>query len=174
MIFQKKKRYNILLDLSKAIAYLHCHTKEIIHGDIKPDNVMITKFGQVKLCDLGLSKIKQDVQVSMMSTSNVRGTPMYMSPEQLLESKTSSRKTDVYSFGVTMFEVLYEEFVYEADNVEELCISLQNSEIPQKLWRKRQDPGYNLIHQCLQFEPTARPDAMILIEELKALCFLPA
>ena len=163
------KKYDILCELSKAVAYLHCHKMRIAHGDIKPTNVMVTKFGQVKLCDLGLSKMKLDAEHSEISTAHPKGTPMYMSPEQLLDSKRSSTKTDVYSLGVTMFEVLFEDYLYDAECVDDLRKSYQNMEMPRKLQNIQQEPCYSLIQRCLHFEPNARPVALSIVEELEML-----
>ena len=67
-------KYDILCDVAKAIAHLHSYDPPIIHGDIKPGNIMITRRKEVKLCDLGSSKIKYD---SSMATTTVKGTPVY-------------------------------------------------------------------------------------------------
>ncbi|KAG8902811.1 hypothetical protein FRC01_009463 [Tulasnella sp. 417] len=93
-------RRGLLCDIASAIAYLH--SLEIIHGDIKARNILVSQDGEVRLCDFGLSKH------SSWTTSEGRkgaGTIRWQSPE-LLFDEPKSFKSDVYAFGITTYEVL--------------------------------------------------------------------
>ncbi|KAG9043647.1 hypothetical protein FS837_009307 [Tulasnella sp. UAMH 9824] len=93
-------RRGLLCDIASAIAYLH--SLEIIHGDIKARNILVSQDGEVRLCDFGLSKY------SSWTTSEGRkgaGTIRWQSPE-LLFDESKSFKSDVYAFGITIYEVL--------------------------------------------------------------------
>lgn len=78
------------------------HSKRIIHRDIKPGNIMLTSKKVVKIVDFGLARVIEEVRRGYTVTS---GTPYYMSPEQTLGEEVDHR-TDIYSLGVTMYEML--------------------------------------------------------------------
>ena len=172
------KKCDILLQTSRAIAYLHNFKPTIIHGDIKPSNIMMTKNGRVKVCDLGLSKLKQNSSLTLVTTAAVSGTPLYLSPEQLLQSKTSSIQSDVYALGATMYEIIFETTLWdvddgtnrELDDLTKLKKKVQAEEIPKDLHKKQSHPCYSLILSCVQFDHRNRPHALAIVSELEKLC----
>ena len=92
----------VMLKLCDALNY--ALDKGIIHRDIKPGNIMISKTSEVKLLDLGLSKIvnnKNDLE-----EGNIVGTPIYMSPEQFIDSNSVDHRADLYSLGATFYHLL--------------------------------------------------------------------
>ncbi len=91
----------VIDQLCVALEYAHQYT---IHRDIKPENVMIEEDGRVKLMDFGISKLMDNTQ--MTGVSVVMGTPYYMSPEQLRNSRDVDARADIYSVGVVLYEVL--------------------------------------------------------------------
>ena len=88
-------------ELCAALEYAHRFT---IHRDIKPENVMILPDGSVKLMDFGISKLMANTRLT--GASVVMGTPFYMSPEQLRNSRDVDQRADLYSVGVMLYEVL--------------------------------------------------------------------
>ena len=96
-----KKSLYIVDELCAALEYAHQYT---IHRDIKPENVMISTEGKVKLMDFGISKLMSNTR--MTGASVVMGTPFYMSPEQLKNSRDVDARADVFSVGVVMYEVI--------------------------------------------------------------------
>ncbi|MHC4660988.1 MAG: protein kinase domain-containing protein [Planctomycetota bacterium] len=88
-----------------ALALDHAQKNSIVHRDIKPDNIMLSKDGTAKLCDLGLAK-SIAVDGSLTQTGVAIGTPFYISPEQAKGAEKIDIRSDIYSLGVTLFHML--------------------------------------------------------------------
>ncbi len=104
-LIKKKRRLSIrntVIIFSKICQGLeYAHQQNVIHRDIKPSNIMISNKGEVKIMDFGLAKI---VNKAMQDRTLVRGTPLYMSPEQV-HGDGIGRRSDIYSLGITVFEM---------------------------------------------------------------------
>ncbi|KAI3419811.1 Non-specific serine/threonine protein kinase, partial [Psidium guajava] len=103
-VLEWQERLNIALGTARGLAYLHrgCEQK-IIHCDIKPENILLHDRFQAKISDFGLSKLLNPEQSSLFTT--MRGTRGYLAPEWLTSSAISE-KTDVYSFGMVLLELV--------------------------------------------------------------------
>ena len=107
------------LTLDEAIQYLFqiaqalyfIHERGLIHRDIKPDNVFVTKDKQIKLLDFGLARAEQ-TSVKLTISDNALGTPNYMAPE-IMTNTPLDHLADIYSFGVLAFELLTKELPYQ-------------------------------------------------------------
>ena len=82
-----------------ADALAHAHEMNLIHRDIKPDNILVTKKGVVKVADFGLAKALDDGEMSMTQSGTGLGTPLYMPPEQARDAKIVDHRTDIYALG---------------------------------------------------------------------------
>ncbi len=109
---EKKGPPEVLLGLSimrqVAAALQRASELGIVHRDIKPENILLTRKGEVKVADFGLSRVyaEDGEQPLHLTQSGVTmGTPLYMSPEQVEGKKTIDHRTDIYSFGVTCYQM---------------------------------------------------------------------
>lgn len=105
----------IFLQVLQGVAY--AHQIQVIHRDIKPGNIIITREGRAKITDFGIAKVAGDVQLTQVGLRI--GTLRYMSPEQL-NGKESTYACDIYSLGVTFFEMLTGTVPFKADSQYEL------------------------------------------------------
>ncbi len=133
-----EKVVDIGLVVCKALGY--AHNQNIIHRDIKAENIMITTAGTIKVMDFGLAKIQN---ASMLTKDgDVLGTVAYMSPEQAI-GETVDHRTDIFSLGIVLYELLagklpfraeYETaIVYSILNIDPISIREINKEIPEVL-----------------------------------------
>ena len=107
-----KEIEDVVNSIGSALAY--AHRQGILHRDIKPSNVMIAKDGAMYLADFGLARIAQAGE-STMSSDSIMGTPQYISPEQAMGKKDLDAGTDIYSFGVMLYEMVVGQVPFSAD-----------------------------------------------------------
>ncbi len=98
--------------VGSALAY--AHQEGVLHRDIKPSNVLMGKDGRIYLADFGLARIAQS-GASTLSTDAVLGTPQYISPEQAVGKSDLDERTDIYSFGVMLYELAVGQVPFNAD-----------------------------------------------------------
>jgi len=111
--------------VARALAY--AHRQGVTHRDIKPANIMIEpRSGMVKVTDFGIARIMDSSQTR---TGLVLGTPSFMSPEQMAGSRVDGR-SDLYSLGVTLFQLLTGQLPHRADSMAELIRSIGNDAAP--------------------------------------------
>ena len=95
-------------------ALAHAHDSGILHRDIKPSNVLINNEGLMYLADFGLARIAQAGE-STLSSDSIMGTPQYISPEQARGDKDLDEGTDIYSFGVMLYELVVGQVPFSGD-----------------------------------------------------------
>jgi serine/threonine protein kinase len=98
--------------VGSALAY--AHKQGILHRDIKPSNVLLSNDGGIYLADFGLARIAQAGE-STLSSDSIMGTPQYISPEQARGDKDLDAGTDIYSFGVMLYEMVVGQVPFNAD-----------------------------------------------------------
>ncbi len=97
-----------------GVALAYAHKQGILHRDIKPSNVLLSNDGQIYLADFGLARIAQSGE-STLTSDMILGTPQYISPEQALGRKDLDEGTDIYSFGVMLYELVVGKVPFNAD-----------------------------------------------------------
>jgi len=102
----------VVNSVGSALAY--AHKQGILHRDIKPSNVLIATDGVMYLADFGLARIAQAGE-STLSSDSIMGTPQYISPEQAMGKKELDEGTDIYSFGVMLYEMVVGQVPFSAD-----------------------------------------------------------
>lgn len=137
----------------------------IIHRDIKPDNILLTRDGEVKVTDFGLARLKLQDDPQLTRAGTTLGTPMYMSPEQLQEGSVDVR-SDLYSLGVTLFHMLAGRPPFTGETP--LAVAMQQVQAqPPKLKDVRSDLPDSLcelVERLLRKQPSERyasPDEVL-------------
>ncbi|MCH2205382.1 MAG: serine/threonine protein kinase [Lentisphaerales bacterium] len=99
--FSNEESTAITYELANALGSFHLNN--FIHRDLKPDNIMVTKTGQVKIMDYGVTR---DLGTNLTKTGTAVGTPLYMAPEQICGSKSADCRADIYSLALIMYRML--------------------------------------------------------------------
>ncbi len=140
--FPLPRLLDILIQVCQTIAY--AHDVGVIHRDLKPANVIIGKFGEVYVLDWGLAKVlgspsitspeliegKTETDFSLTPTGRHYGTPMYMSPEIARGDSNLDHRTDIFSLGIMLFEILTHQFMIEGEDFVEIKKKLIEKPLP--------------------------------------------
>lgn len=131
------------------------HSKGIVHRDIKAENIMVNSKRQIKVMDFGLAKLKGSIKLTR--TSSTVGTLAYMPPEQLQGGEVDAR-SDIFSFGVLLFEMFTGRLPFKGEHEAALMYSIVN-EAPDSLLARRPDAPAELeriINRALEKDPEDR------------------
>jgi serine/threonine protein kinase len=156
-----------LVQVFKCVAdgLVHMHRRKVYHGDLKPNNIMLSRAGDVKIIDFGLATIHGE------SKNRVQGTPEYMAPEQVKKRMVNER-TDIYNFGATMYRMVTVRLPPCAAGQAEAGLA-----IDAKTWSQMLKPVKEcnpqapralceLIHHCLSFQAANRPERMSEVQSI--------
>ena len=167
--FDVARMLNIIYQVCDVISTAHKHPKKIIHRDITPQNIMLTRVGEtddfVKVLDFGIVKLRTHDNVSL--TGSIVGTPPYMAPEQWRGE--CDERTDIYSLGIIMYEMLTGESPFKGDQI--TLMNKHLNERPQPFRKRNRNSEIskkieNIIFKCLEKNKNKRPHS---IDELKLL-----
>lgn len=164
-----KEAISIAIQVSMGIEA--AHNNHIIHRDIKPQNIMISKEGKVKIADFGIAK----AATSNTITSNVMGSVHYTSPEQA-RGGFSDERSDIYSLGCTMFEMLTGRVPFDGETTVAIAIKHIQEDMPSPREYVSEIPQCveMIIFKCTQKSPDRRYQSMSeLIADLKKSLITP-
>ncbi|XP_074576610.1 uncharacterized protein LOC141833126 isoform X2 [Curcuma longa] len=160
-----RKRILMALDIARGMNYLHHSNPIIIHRDLKSSNLLVDKNWTVKVGDFGLSRLKHE---TYLTTKSGKGTPQWMAPE-VLRNEPSDEKSDVYSYGVILWELVTEKIPWYDLNSMQVIAAVgfmdQRLDLPADLDQQ----WVSIIQSCWQSEPKLRPTFQELIERFKDL-----
>ena len=150
-----KETIHFVLQILRALQ--HAHDKGIIHRDVKPQNIMLLEDGTIKVTDFGIARFSKNTTRSMTMTNKAIGSVHYISPEQARGEPTDA-KSDLYSLGVMMYEMLTGKLPFDADNAVSVAImQLQSDpEPPRKINPKIPVGLEEIIIRTMQKEPKKR------------------
>ncbi|MFO0906504.1 MAG: protein kinase [Pirellulales bacterium] len=156
--------------LQAAEALAHAHQRNVIHRDVKPSNLLLAPDGRIWLTDFGLARRLDDVTLSM--TGALLGTPRYMSPEQASATRRLiDRRTDVYSLGATLYELLSGQPAFQGDSPHQVIQQILTA-APRPLRELRPDVPRDLetvVMKCLAKDAAQRYlTARELADDLRA------
>jgi serine/threonine-protein kinase len=164
------------MELCEALA--HAHALSIVHRDLKPSNLFITRRPDgrecLKVIDFGIAKQtlleETSAGLSLTKTAQVIGSPRYMAPEQMLSARDVDARADIWSLGVTLFELLSGNLPFTGRTLISLFEDVSTSEPPSLLrYRPELPEGIAaIVHRCMQRERDARfPSVVELCAELQ-------
>jgi len=140
-------------------ALKHAHSVGVIHRDIKPSNIMLTSDGKVKITDFGLAKVIRQHGRDSTVTQAAAGTLYYMSPEQVKGLKNVDFRSDLYSLGMTVYEMLVGRTPFEdADSDFSIQKKIVEGDIPapSKLNDELPDPLVKIVQKVINSDPGKR------------------
>ncbi|ELR14068.1 protein kinase domain containing protein [Acanthamoeba castellanii str. Neff] len=169
-LFQKMK---LAKDAALGMNWLHHSNPRIIHRDLKLANLLIYRQGdeyRVKLCDFGLSAIKESSQEAIRDLGAVRGTPLYMAPE-VMRKRDFNEKADVYSFGIVLWELLTEQKPFEHHRDWNKFLVAVGDEGERPIIPEASCPPalFSLIEDCWRNDVSLRPDFEEINERLDGI-----
>lgn len=178
---------NIVIDVAHALGYAHSHG--VLHRDIKPENILVGPFGEVLVLDWGLAKVwhklqpeteekpkshlisNQTIDAGVTGAGGLEGTVTYMSPEQLRQAEDIDGRSDIFSLGVVLYELVSGVTPHQAETVREMQEKILAEEpLAPSAHLSYQLPRLldEVIMMCLSKTPQERPsDALELVRLLQ-------
>ncbi|MFL6560164.1 MAG: Stk1 family PASTA domain-containing Ser/Thr kinase [Bacillus sp. (in: firmicutes)] len=157
-----EKALDIMMQLTSAIS--HAHQNHIIHRDIKPHNILIDPNGNVKITDFGIAMALS--ATSITQTNSVLGSVHYLSPEQA-RGGMANRKSDIYSLGIVMFEVLTGRLPFSGESAVSIALKHLQSETPSvRRWNSNIPQSVeNIVLKATAKDPFHRYNSVDEMEE---------
>ena len=146
--------WKFVLDVSGGLAFLHNQQPPVVHQDIKPDNILITSDGRYVISDFGISRTFR-TKMSRTNNNSSSGTIAYMGPERFSEKPMIVLASDIWAFGMTLYELMTGDVLWEGMGG---CVQLNGARIP-TISGKFSPELANLVTSCLAAETWNRPTA---------------
>jgi|HubBroStandDraft_6_1064221.scaffolds.fasta_scaffold145416_2 serine/threonine protein kinase len=150
------------LTLQAAEALTEAHSLGIVHRDVKPTNLFVTwrpdGSAMVKVLDFGISKSALGTDMKLTQTQSVLGTPAYMSPEQMRSAHMVDSRSDIWSLGCVLYEMIEGVRPFEAESFSEMCVKVAVD--PPRPMEKAPPQLAAVIEHCLEKQPEQRYSTM--------------
>jgi len=160
----ERQALDIIIQVAHALAHAHHHG--LIHRDVKPKNIMISKTGAVKLADMGLAREMTDVKLAETEAGKAYGTPYYIAPEQIRGKIDIDGRADIYGLGATFYHMVTGRVPFMADDSAEVMkkhlkepltppdhintsLSAGISEVIEIMLAKRREDRYSNVEELL-------------------------
>lgn len=172
----KHKRYNendaleIVIQIAEALQ--HAHDRGLIHRDVKPKNLMLTKEGVAKLADMGLARAMSDHEAAIEEKGKAFGTPYYISPEQVRGEINITPAADIYSLGATLYHMVVGSVPFDGKNPSDVMHKHLKAElVPPDHVNPRLSAGISeVIEMMMAKDPKKRyPNCKDLLVDLRAV-----
>ncbi|CAE6489328.1 unnamed protein product [Rhizoctonia solani] len=156
--------------LAAAVEYLH--VTGVVHGDIKPDNILMTDQGNAQIADFGNAVLTRPTSLDFTHTTSFNCTIRFTAPEVLREqSRIFTKESDIYALGMTMFNIMTGQPPFAEESVLSFMNAIINMAQPPQpdfgdslRGHTAKDEMWNLLRRCLAYAPSERPNA----KEVKA------
>lgn len=154
---QVEEAIAIMRQVTSAID--HAHENDIVHRDIKPQNILIDPFGQVKVTDFGIALALS--ATSLTQTNSVLGSVHYLSPEQA-RGGTANKKSDIYSLGIVLFELLTGQIPFSGQSAVSIALKHLQSDTPSiRKWNREIPQSIeNVVLKATTKDPFYRYDSV--------------
>ncbi|HEY1816748.1 MAG TPA: serine/threonine-protein kinase [Kofleriaceae bacterium] len=145
--------------LQACLGLGEAHAHGLVHRDLKPANLFLTQRPDgsplIKVLDFGIAKAPTDTNMSLTRTASVMGSPGYMSPEQLRSARGADVRSDVWSLGVIMYELVAGRPPFSAESITEMALRVAMDPTPQLAMPM--PPGFDaIVYRCLEKDPSYR------------------
>jgi eukaryotic-like serine/threonine-protein kinase len=158
----------IELGIQIARGLEHAHRGSLVHRDVKPQNVLLDRTGQVKLIDFGIARSSAEVRPGLTLTGTVLGSSDYIAPEQA-QGRSVEERTDVYSLAIVLYELLTGELPFPGENFVAVAMRHINETPPSVVARRPDVPPRlaALMERSLAKDPERRPLMAAVVQELE-------
>ena len=156
--------------LQIALALKHAHAAEVVHRDLKPDNIMIRlSDGRIKLTDFGIARLLAGQNLTI--TATVLGSPAYMSPE-IIEGSEVGTKSDIFSLGILLYEMVTGQLPFAGPNPHALLKAIYDGTYrnPEEFNPVIAPEYFDVVKGCLRRNPEERYSIDDVIDGLNAVC----
>jgi len=146
----------IFRDCCKALKY--AHDKNVVHRDIKPANILISRRGEVKLVDFGIAATQEEDEKALTRAGMTLGTPSYMPPEQISDTKSVDKRADIYSLGVMLYEMVTGKKAFPGGFTPETLSRIQKGKYraPRKVNPRVSSTANTIIRRAVRPKPRRR------------------
>jgi serine/threonine protein kinase len=156
--FPESEALDLIRQVGEVLDWLH--GQGVIHRDVKPDNIMVTRAGVAKLTDMGLAKEKF-TDLSLTRTGSGLGTPHFMAPEQFRDAKHVDHRSDIYSLAATFYQLLTGELPFPISSPLEAWMKKKDNQFvpPRRIDRTIPDHIDRAVCRALNADPLLRPNS---------------